>query len=218
MYHRPRFFPNVIFDGFFDEPDLIRKYALSLDYCEKTAGVPGVRTKCLSEIDPELFNAVVNRYLSLYYPLKDTEVEWRATANFQLVDKKYGEGWAHKDSIDGCKATGIVYLDPTPNTNSGTSLLRARDGIEPINTELKHKFYSDEMSEEEAVAARKENNDQFEEILVCKNQYNRFFGFAANTWHKANDFSLPNNETRLTLIMFIYQVNQEYPMERLAIK
>ena len=45
--------PTSCIDNFYDDPDSIRDFALSLDYHypNEEEFYPGMRTKCLSEID-----------------------------------------------------------------------------------------------------------------------------------------------------------------------
>ena len=49
-----KIFPILCQDDFFDNPDEIREYALSLDYkSDENGHWPGVRTRPLHEINPK---------------------------------------------------------------------------------------------------------------------------------------------------------------------
>ena len=61
-----KIFPILCQDDFFDNPDEIREYALSLDYkSDENGHWPGVRTRPLHEINPKLATEVLVKVFSI---------------------------------------------------------------------------------------------------------------------------------------------------------
>jgi hypothetical protein len=213
------YFPSIVYDNFFDDPDYIREYALSLDYPQSDPSYPGVRSKMLQEINPNLHSFIVNRLMGVFYDTRE-ESQWRSyqwwcSMYFQKVDgNKYGEGWVHRD--EAVKYTSIIYLNQKPNSNSGTSIFEAPDGTSLINTDAKEKYIKGEIDRETHDLKMYENNKQFEEVIKFKNKYNRLVAFEGNKYHAANEFQeIEDNEERLTLVIFLHNILVEkYPLQR----
>ena len=55
--------PTSCVDDFYEDPDSIREYALSLDYKKQKGNYPGVRTKDLSSINKD-FSVIKGSYRS----------------------------------------------------------------------------------------------------------------------------------------------------------
>lgn len=197
------FIPTVVVDDFFDNPDDVRNWALSLDYPNSEPNYPGVRTDALHSVDKVFFDSVVNRFLSLFYDMSVPGVTWEAHAYFQKVGKENKDGWIHRDLEE--KVTGIVYLNKDVNINSGTSICISKtidtSGIALIKGDDETKL---------------RNNSRFEESINLKNRYNRCIGFDSNRYHCANDFDTNLDEDRLTLIFFIRELTaKDYPIYRM---
>ena len=212
-----QFIPTTVVDDFFDNPEYIRDYALSLEYVKDLEYTwPGKRTKQLYEIDPALFEFVINRALSLYYRPGIDYTEWRAKCCFQLVDKSYGNGWIHKDKET---ITGIVYLNKDANPSAGTTIYERKTGHSLLNNDKKQQFFKGEIDPKTAEIYRQENNDQFEETVTIKNKFNRLIMFDSALYHGANDFADINNQQegdRLTLIFFIEKIDvYQHPIVRM---
>ena len=115
-------FPTTVVDGFFENPDKIRKFALEQEfYVSKGNNFPGKRTKSLHLINPVILNATVKKITNLFYD-HDTPFEFQVNATFHLVSGQYLSGWVHRD--DPSIITAIVYL--TPDNLEGTSLFRKK--------------------------------------------------------------------------------------------
>ena len=114
-------FPTTIIDGFFDDPDVVREFALNQEF-KNSEGEdyrwPGKRSKPLHEIHLDFFQTVVAKMLSIFYDLSSTQYTYEANAYFQIVNKEYECGWVHRDKEI---FTGIVYLSKNYE-NSGTTL------------------------------------------------------------------------------------------------
>ena len=209
--------PTTVVDDFFDNPEYIREYALSLEYTkDEESKWPGKRSKQLHELNPELFTFVINRALGLFYTPGEDYNKWEAKCSFQLVDKTYGNGWVHKDVE---LITGIVYLNKEYNPNAGTTIYERKTGHSLLNIDKKTQFFKGEIDLATAERYRKENNDQFEESVRIKNKFNRLVMFDSNLYHGANDFADYNNQQdtdRLTLVFFIQKIDTyQYPITRM---
>ena len=200
--------PVTIIDNFFDDPNAIRKFALSQEFeVDKNSAYPGKRTKQLHELDKKLFDIICSKFFSIYYDFTvDNSINWLVKASFQLVDKSYNSGWIHQDANE--IISGIIYLNDITNPKSGTSIYEAKnDNVKPIYTDKKHQGIKGEISDEEENKYRIENNLQFEESIKVNNKYNRLIAFDSNMYHAAQDFFGEDKESRLTLVIFVKELN-----------
>lgn len=213
--------PITIIDDFFEEPDLVRDYALSLDYfIDENSTTPGVRSKQLHEINLDLFETTLKKFISIFYP-NTQHIQWDAKMCFQLVRENFDEGWVHKDDS---LISGMIYLNPHPEHDGGTTIYKRKYSHSNLkNLEEKKETFnignSGEKIPQNLVEKRKSNNDQFRETVVVKNEYNRLIAFDSNEFHSANKFfGRTKEQTRLTLLFFIYQIQCSdvihYPISR----
>ena len=56
-------YPISIFDHYYNDPDAIREYALSLEYTKAPGFFPGYRTECLSTISKEFWELSYQKFL-----------------------------------------------------------------------------------------------------------------------------------------------------------
>jgi hypothetical protein len=202
--------PTTIVDGFLNNPDAIREYALKQDFfSDPNHKFPGKRSKPLHEINPEFFKYVNNKFLKLFG--FDT-YSFTSTSHFQLVDDNYKAGWVHHDPN---LITIVTYLNKTPNKDSGTVIYSQKtEGFGNIHTDKKEGVYKGVMAEEEAEQYRLENNNRFQEEIIVKNKFNRLLAFDSNLFHGVQDFS--NGEPRLTLISFVTSLEvKSYPIHNM---
>lgn len=199
---RSTYFPTTIVDGFFDNPNAIREFALKQKYFTDTSGRwPGSRTELLSDISPTIFHNICHKILSLFLTSNQL-LSYNVEATFQLVNEDFLSGWVHKDpSI----ATAIVYL--TPESESGTSLYLKQ------NIEYNDNFFVTEKIESyknysDNAAVRYQHNQNFKETVNIKGIFNRLIFFDSNIYHSAHDFFGVNKEdSRLTLVCFLYNIS-----------
>lgn len=208
------FIPTIVVDDFFEDPDSVRKFALSLEYPENQNNYPGVRTESLHNIDYEFTKNVINKAMAAFFdPKLEKGYYWEMGLHFQKIDQKFVDGWVHKDPA---KMTIIIYLNKDAHANAGTSIYRAKDNAKLINDDWKEKFLTGEISYEQAKPYMDANNNQFEEVMNIKNSYNRMIMFDSNRWHAANSYLTESNDPRLTLIGFVYDLRvNEYPIYRM---
>lgn len=220
-----RKFPTTCIDGFYSDPDAVRRFALEQDFCHSSPEWPGKRTKSLDELNKPFFHMFCEKLFSIHYDMKDRQLNWRVITTFQLVppyseeeDSPKNMGWIHRDdwSDDQGNNTiyaGIIYLTPDINRNCGTSLFK-RINYRLKETNAKQDYYGkgiDSNFDENML----EQSIEFEESVRFYNYYNRLVSFDATEYHGVNSF-YSSSEPRLTQPFFVCYINgdQKYPMER----
>jgi hypothetical protein len=199
--------PASVYDNFFDDPDAVRAYALSLEYTKHAGGIPGKRTENISDINPELFDMFQMKYIQLIYGAGDYDSG--IDARFQLTPSYYEEGWVHADNTglpNEPTIAGVIYLTPNAPINAGTSVYRKTDATDLvlINNNIKIDFYQDkEVNMSEYRLERDRNNSLFEKTLDVSNVYNRLFTYNTTQLHRENKFfGTTKEDSRLTLVFF----------------
>lgn len=200
--------PVTILDNFFEDPEAIRKFALSLNYAKDPDGKwPGVRSEPLHYVDNDIFELFTKKYFSLFFDVE--KVAWSVDARFQKIGKEWGSGWAHTDV--GPIITGIIYLDPNPAPNSGTIILDKTSlrstGRINFRQEEKVDFYQGKITEEQAEEAKRRNNDCFSDSITVQSKFNRLLTFDSHLVHRAADFYGEGDQERLTLTFFVFDVS-----------
>jgi hypothetical protein len=209
--------PTIIFDNFFENPNWVRDFALSLEYNKDVNNRwPGERTKPIHEINYDFFAHVMHKFFVIFYPDKDPSIfnyEYNVTMYFQKINPiDYGKsGWIHYDNE---LITGIIYLNDDYNPNSGTSIYELKKGWQCLHGDKKIEYYSGKLDEQNAEKYRLENNYQFEEVVNLKNKFNRMIAFDSHLAHGANEF-YSNTQDRLTLVFFVTSLRTDYtPIDR----
>lgn len=208
-------FPTTIVDNFFDDPRLIREYALGLEYTPDIHyGWSGTRSKSLDDINKPLFGQIIHRFLSLSYDLESTSIQWRAKAHFQKIDNICNHAWVHTDPD---LVTGIIYLNDPSIPELGTSIYESNiANANLLNLDKRSELYQYPERSKELDHFRKENNEQFIESIVVKNKFNRLIAFDSHLYHSAEGIDDDDTHDRLTLVFFIEKLNvDEYPLQRL---
>ena len=212
------YFPITCVDNFFDNPNKVRDLALSLDYAQAAdGGWPGKRTELLSSASPEYFNLFSQKLFSLFYDFRKTNVQWTIETYFQLVtpyeaekevETVLNQGWVHAD--DNRVLAGVIYLTPSTNLTSGTSIYRPKTpGATPINNDVKHTLFSTGIATEDYAQKIQESNSLFEETLNVSSVYNRLICYDGGNYHKANNYNC-GDEPRLTQVFFVSEVNANW--------
>ena len=120
-------FPTAIVENFFERPDDIVKYAKTLEYKtpEKNEYWIGQRSELLHKINPELFNFIVEKVISVFYNGTKEDIMFDdAQVSFQKISK---DDWqknkisVHRDI--GNSLSGVIYLSKNENYDNGTRLM-----------------------------------------------------------------------------------------------
>ena len=81
------YYPITVVDNFYENPDLVRDYALSLNYRSSADGKwPGVRTNEIADLNPRFFKMFVDKILSLFFDLEYTIIDWEVETHFQKIN------------------------------------------------------------------------------------------------------------------------------------
>tara|TARA_R100000742_G_C4266842_1_gene84962 strand:+ start:565 stop:1251 length:687 start_codon:yes stop_codon:yes gene_type:complete len=195
------YFPTTIIDNFLPDPNWVRDFALSdkIEWHTDEKGMwPGERSQMLFEVDNNLFQFIMQRYLTHFYSPDDLDkVTFTARMQFQKINASYDKGWIHSDHP--FISTFILYLTPDANPKSGTGLYSPKNlqsGIKHL-AEKRKGFIAGEKVDQ----YRQAHNDQFFQNTFVSNVYNRLVSFDSSLWHGVEDFK--NDEDRLTLVMFL---------------
>jgi len=208
-------FPVTILDNFYENPDLVRDFALSLEYFPSDGKWPGFRTDAISKINPNFFKIFLNKIFSLFFDLNHTDVSWEVETTFQLVqsfsnDKNdiKNNGWIHSDG--DYIFSGVIYLNPNPKEGWGTSIYKIKQN-ENFNYTDKTKFLhysnSKDFNEEDYIKEKTLCNSKFIESIRVENVYNRIILFEASEFHGVPSFYSEDNDPRLTQVFFVKKIN-----------
>lgn len=218
--------PASCIDNFYEDPDSIRDFALSLNYSfpYENENFPGERTDCLSSIDKNFYNFSIRRLLSCFVDI-DSSTTWEANTYFQKIhcfnDKKdhlMNKGWIHLDS--SAVFAAVVYLNKNTFLDSGTSLFHPKIELVLNDDDIKLRnnlYHNISVDEKSYVKSIQKHNDQFDLTLEFKNRYNRMIAYSAETWHTQSCFWVPE-EFRFTQVFFIQSLNNDSKIPSFQLK
>ena len=219
-------FPVTVLDNFYENPDLVRQFALSLDYDTDPVGRwPGKRSLPLHEVNQSFFSTFCSKLFGLFYDFDYQCLNYEVTTSFQLTsnysenpDSAFNHGWIHQDNE--CIFSGVIYLNPNPQENTGTNIYNIIDKTIPINQSEKFKLYKAEepVNEFEYTCQILDNNSNFEETINIKNVYNRMMLFEGGVWHGVPSL-YSSSEPRLTQVFFVERVEgARFPVVRSKVR
>ena len=209
-------YPITIVDNFFEDPDEVVKLSKDIKWYKPDIGNwPGERTTQLHHELPRFFNYFGERIHWLFHD--QTPEYWNLQAHFQRIKPfgddqwdKRNQGWIHQD-IDTWFA-GIVYLNPDPSPNSGTSIYSTKQGYSLQYKEemgMKEKLYlGKDFNMDEYNKAFDSMREQYVETCSVENVYNRFVLFSGQTHHGVKTFG---TKERLTLNFFGMEMTGKKP-------
>lgn len=227
-------YPSLCFDNFYNNPHAVRNFALSLDgWSNKYGSHPGLRSMPIEKYDKEFYRKSVDKFMSLFDDWRPTRLKMRCSTFFQKIyrfsndpDDPVNNGWIHTDgNVD---IAGVVYLDPNPLSDNGTSIyypkgdienfkyinvLENNDGKIPPQYErilgIPEKSNTVNYCEIDDIKWYRKNivtnNSQYETTVEIKNFYNRCIAYSGNQLHSATNYWMPNDDDfRLFQVFFIY--------------
>lgn len=217
-----KLFPIACIDDFYQNPDDIREYALSLEYYPSDGGYPGKRTKAIHELDRSLFDHFCGRLMSLYYNFDNTQLNWNIGTYFQLIENMSEDknspknsGWIHQDL--GLVFAGIIYLTPGIDPSCGTSIFKLKNeqNYDTFDITVRSKFHTKQIDNnyDETIV---KHNSQFIETARFDNYYNRLISFDSDVYHGVTNY-YSSTEPRLTQVFFLYNLESscQTPIERM---
>lgn len=214
-------FPVTILDNFYENPDLVRQFALSLPYYATEDGRwPGARSDQLSEVNRSFFDTFCKKILTLFYDFNSTQIEWDMETSFQQVvsyspikNNILNHGWIHSDDAI---FSGVIYLNPDSKDGWGTSIYKLKPNeIDdcPQKTKFLHYSESKDFDEDEHEIEKSYNNNKFVESIRVENVYNRLILFEGGEYHGVPTFYSDDDEPRLTQVFFIKKLKSTNSLE-----
>jgi hypothetical protein len=204
-----KFIPASVVDDFFENPDEVREYGLSLEYSKISGNYPGVRTDYLRNINPSFYDQFVRKILGLFFG-ENCYVECEMALHFQKIYPYEGPpeintGWVHQDLK--VPLAGLVYLNKNSNPDAGTSIYRqVKERTIRDLSDTRDLLYANEPVDVDYYLDVKEKfHEQFEKTIDVKNVYNRLICYSGMEFHKESNF-IVGEEPRLTLVFFIYKL------------
>ncbi len=221
-------FPSLCFDQFYKDPDSVREYALSLDgYTNMYGAHPGLRCRMLYDYDKQFYRSTVDKFLSLYML---SGVSCNCSTYFQKIHRfssdpndPVNQGWVHHDGV--VNIAGVIYLDPEPVSDNGTSFYNPKGNNFRFNNVLE----GDPPEYERIMGSSAntsgdtnyckiddinwyrenivKNNEQFELKMEVKNCYNRCIAYSGQQLHGQSNYWMPNDDDfRLAQVYFVYDL------------
>jgi len=185
----------IIVDDFFEDPDSVRKFALSIPY-DFIADYPGMRTRGVNELQSiELkskFEKILDRSITRW-DIFDGDSKKHMNTCYQLC-LQTDTTWIHHDYTDWA---AVVYLTPNPDLDSGTGFFRHKEtGVSVWDRDNPETDFNrtDDMYD----------IDKWQLIAEVKNRYNRMILYRADQYHRSLIPGFGNNylNGRLTQVFF----------------
>lgn len=177
---------SLIVDNFYENPDAVREYALSLDF-NVTGNWPGSRTI------PYLPLSVKQKIQEIIFPFAGQVTNWEErsglTGSFQLTYSQ-DRSWIHHDGYNTWAA--VCYLTPNAPVSGGTGLFR-------------HKKTGSQIYN---IADNPDTFDYYDKttwdlVDVVGNVYNRLVLYRGQLYHTSLDyFGNTKNNARLFQVFF----------------
>jgi hypothetical protein len=199
------YLPTMVIDNFYEEPDLVREYALDLEFYKGNRGSwPGVRTKLLHEFDQQTLD-IFGKKLLVY--LKDygyTGFDELQSA-FHSTPESYTRGWVHDDDPK-LNVAGVVYLNKEAAMGTGTTIYEDKNDFD--GSKYAQAFMEDvlDVSAEEKQKFNKLREQQvaeFKKTITMESVFNRCIIFDTRNWHSPENFyGTTVEDARLTQVFF----------------
>lgn len=190
-----------IIDDFYENPDDVRKFALSQEYY-KWYNVPGKRT---NQFYIEKLDNYLNKFSKYYIGSNSKQ---KILSSFQYNTSR-DTSWYHNDSNTGYAA--IVYLTPNAPLSAGTGLFTHESGISQRKDALylmnnyKEDFFKNGL---DSTIGKSCDNTKWTLNTSFGNVYNRLIIYKSCNFHKSLDyFGNDINDARLIQIIFFHDID-----------
>lgn len=114
-----------VIDNFFDDPDLIRDYAMTVNYegPKENDGWRGFRSEQLNlsiPIEKFIIETIENSLSKIFEKTVKSDVYFHCSPRFIMEKMKNFHDYKYHEDDSDC--AGIIYLTPNPPENSGTCI------------------------------------------------------------------------------------------------
>jgi hypothetical protein len=215
-------YPVTIIENFYENPDAIRKFALTQEYtfCHNRLNLeyvyPGCRTKDLFDLDSALHEKICKKLVSVFHNSEHDTMRWAVSTSFQSVSAEYGQGVIHTDHNTIFAA--VLYLTPDAPLDSGTSLFKPNKSFDD---EKYQRALNDNDTRFRAgeIIMDTSYHSMFDEIVRVNNVYNTLILYEGRHYHAANQFfGKTMNDSRLAQVFFINKIDAQkqsvFPLSR----
>ena len=219
-------FPSLCSNDFYKNPDSVRDFALNLDgYTNKYGAHPGLRCMMLAEYDSVFYRHSVDKFMSLFDDWTQAGASFNCSTFFQKIHRfssdpndPVNQGWIHHDgNVD---IAGVIYLDPEPVSDNGTSFYQTKgdnlkfnnvlDGDTPEYERIMGGLGDNYCKIDDIDWYREnivKNNEQFELTMEVKNCYNRCIAYSGQQLHSQSNYWMPNEDDfRLAQVFFVFDL------------
>ena len=169
-------------DNFFDDPDSLRRLALSLDYRSRSGSeyYEGQRSAQLHTVNADLHASICSRIITEYYGYSADHATYTASTFFHktLATDTADTQWLNdRVHVDSAILTGIVYLNPSAPISAGTQTYARIDG-------------------------------SYVPDIIMGNRYNRLVVYPADQPHSAMALTgRDHSDARLVLLFFLEAIS-----------
>lgn len=192
--------PTIVVDDFFELPQLVREYAIGLEYYKGDRGSwPGLRSPMIKDLDPDLVETIESKLLKasgLFHSFTASDM------TFQIIPENFGSGWVHDDD-ESHDLAGVIYLNDIIIQGSGTVIYNQQGDVNMQKyTDI---FHQDVCGDdpEKFRNHRLEQRSFFKTTITAESRFNRCIMFDPRQWHSAeNFFGKESADARMTLVFF----------------
>ena len=170
----------IVLDGFYPDPNSVRQQALALDY-PYISNYPGKRSNGPSDDIYDLarirLESALGTTITTWNKFRDETVNGDITSMNGTFQSCFlgNRTWVHHDYMDWA---AVVYLDPTPDPDSGTGIFRHK------STGIDQYIKSDPKTELNKSWETK-FPEYWELIFEVKNRYNRAIIYPGSMYHRS---------------------------------
>jgi hypothetical protein len=193
----------IVADNFYDDPDAVRRFALSTQYlpedqCETLSGQESIGSFYSSQVVTRL-ESFVGKRISI-------QTVGNSFGRFRYTPAHHKR--RSKIHFDNTDWTGVVYLTPDAFANGGTVFCRHKEtGLygPPTHSQLAELGLSSlEDFDREVVMRDTYDDDKWSQDLVVSMRYNRLVLFrGSEMFHgSTNSFGTQIKDARLTQVFF----------------
>jgi hypothetical protein len=215
-------YPIAIINDFYENPDAIRKFALSQKYTfrHEEQGInyvyPGCRTKDLYNLDRALQAMVLKKFVSVFHIPEHDIMRWGISSSFQSVSEIYKKGVIHTDN--NTIFAGVLYLTPNAPLNAGTSLYK-KNGTFNQEKYQKALAQNDDRFKAGDIVMNTDYHSMFDEVTRVNNVYNTLILYEGDMFHAANQFfGKTLEDSRLAQVFFVNKIDankaNSFPLNR----
>lgn len=199
------YLPTMVIDNFYEEPDVVRDYALGLEFFKGDRGSwPGVRTKLLHEFDRETLDILGKKLMVYLNDYGYTEFHEFQSA-FHSTPGSYTSGWVHDDDPK-LNIAGVIYLNKEPFNGTGTTIYEDNntfDGSKYTQAFMEDVLDVEVEQKEKFDKIREQQVAEFKKTITMESVYNRCIIFDTRQWHSPENFyGTTLEDSRLTQVFF----------------